>query len=172
MVANLILRHIYKIRFSFFSHFVRIWLQNLYKVLIWSKKFYLKNAIWYQKTQNMMLVLNLFKKLQKDSCEKSYQRTSDRKMEFLTFITVFTSFRPITSFRWNFLHFFNGLELSFNEQFSITLSQTRTKRLKVFLRYRQGYEAGPFHLLKNNLYLSMYVRECAFLVSHFCWKMC
>ncbi len=59
----------------------------------------------YQKTQNMMYVSIPLKKLQKDSCEKNYQRKSDKKTEFLTFITVCKSFRPITFFGWNFLIF-------------------------------------------------------------------
>jgi hypothetical protein len=45
-----------------------------------------------------MLILNPLQKLQKDSCEKSFQQKCDQKMEFFTFIVVCKSFWPITSF--------------------------------------------------------------------------
>jgi hypothetical protein len=48
--------------------------------------------------QNFKLILNPLKKLQNDSCEKNYLRKSDRKIKFLTFITVCNSFWPITPF--------------------------------------------------------------------------
>jgi hypothetical protein len=43
-----------------------------------------------------MMILNPLKKLQRNSCEESYQQKSDKKMEFFTFITVFTNFWPLT----------------------------------------------------------------------------
>ncbi len=43
-----------------------------------------------------MLILNLLKTKQKNSREKCYLEKSDRKIEFLTYITVFKSFQPIT----------------------------------------------------------------------------
>jgi hypothetical protein len=46
----------------------------------------------YKKSQNLILISNSLKKLQKDSREKSYQRKSDRKMKFLTVVTVCKSF--------------------------------------------------------------------------------
>jgi len=52
----------------------------------------------HQKTQNFMLISKLLKKLQKDSCEKSDQRKSDRIMEFLPFITLCKSVQPIFFF--------------------------------------------------------------------------
>jgi hypothetical protein len=50
-----------------------------------------------------MLISNLLKKLQKDSCAK-YQGKIDIKMEFLTYITVCNKFRPThyNFFRVNF----------------------------------------------------------------------
>ncbi len=47
-----------------------------------------------------MLIWNPLKKLQKNACEKSFKRKSDRKMDFFTFITltVCKSFRPKTYF--------------------------------------------------------------------------
>ncbi len=58
------------------------------------------------KTANLTLILNPLKRLQKILCEKSYQWISDRKMEFLTFITVLAF-----NFFWLiFLHFFNRLD--------------------------------------------------------------
>jgi hypothetical protein len=41
-----------------------------------------------QKTQNLMLILNPLKKLRKTQTTKVFQRKSDRKMEFFTFITL------------------------------------------------------------------------------------
>ncbi len=42
----------------------------------------------------------------KELMQKSYQRKSDRKIQFLTFITVCKIFWPITFFGWTFLNFF------------------------------------------------------------------
>jgi hypothetical protein len=42
-----------------------------------------------------MMILNPLKKVQK-IMRKSYQQKSDMKMELLTFIAVFKSFRPLT----------------------------------------------------------------------------
>jgi hypothetical protein len=44
------------------------------------------------------------KNLQKNFCEKSYQWKSNRKIEFMTFITVSKRFRPMI-----FLHFFQRI---------------------------------------------------------------
>jgi hypothetical protein len=53
---------------------------------------------YHKKTQNLVLISDPLKKLQKNPFEQSYQRKCDSKMEFLTFITVCKSFRPITIF--------------------------------------------------------------------------
>jgi hypothetical protein len=55
-----------------------------------------KMQVGYQKTQNLMLISNPLRKLQKDSWKKSYQPTSDQKMEILTSITLCKSLRPFT----------------------------------------------------------------------------
>jgi hypothetical protein len=54
--------------------------------------------IWVSKTAEFDADFESAKKLQKDTCNKSYRQRSDRKMEFLTFITVCKSLRPINSF--------------------------------------------------------------------------
>jgi len=56
--------------------------------VIKKNKFSSKEQYGYQKTQNLMLISNPFKSCKKNSCENSYQRKSDRQMEFITFITV------------------------------------------------------------------------------------
>ncbi len=59
-----------------------------------------------------MLISNP-EKLQKISCEKSYQIKSDSKMEFLTFITACKGFRPITFFGAIFSHSFQRIRIPF-----------------------------------------------------------
>ncbi len=63
--------------------------------------------MWIQKKQNLLLMHTVAEK----SFEKSYQQTSDRKTEFLTWITVCKTFRPITFFVGCFFcTFFNGFK--------------------------------------------------------------
>jgi hypothetical protein len=52
------------------------------------KKLFSKMQHGHKKTQNLMLISNPVKKAAKKLCEKSYQQKSDRKIEFLIFITV------------------------------------------------------------------------------------
>jgi hypothetical protein len=67
---------------------------------------------FFKKMRNLMLILNLLEKLQYNSCGKSFQLKSERKIEFLTTITECKSFRPII-LCVNFLPlFFNGFKLS------------------------------------------------------------
>jgi hypothetical protein len=65
----------------------------------------------YQKTQNVMLKSNSLKKV-KQLMQKSYQRKSDRKIKFLTFITACKSFWPITFLGELFEFYFNGFDLN------------------------------------------------------------
>jgi hypothetical protein len=60
-----------------------------------------------------MLIVNQRKKFQKISCKKSIQQKSDRKIEFLTFITLCAKVFYLTLF-WgdSFCAFFKGFELS------------------------------------------------------------
>jgi len=52
----------------------------------------------YQKRQTMKLISNLLKKLQKDSCEKSYQPKSIRKIEFFYFYYYVQKFSAFNYF--------------------------------------------------------------------------
>ncbi len=63
--------HLQNKYFDFLSHFLRVWLQSLKKVLIWPKKL---NRC--QKTQNFTLILNLLKKLWKNALKKVISKTS------------------------------------------------------------------------------------------------
>ncbi len=72
--------------------------------------------------QNLILISNLVKMLPKNLCEKSYERKTDRKMEFLTFISVCKMFWPVT-FWVIFWTFFNGFKLSI--EFCVLYYQNR-----------------------------------------------
>jgi hypothetical protein len=62
------------------------------EMLIYSKNVnFFKMQYGFKKTQNLMLISNLLKKLQKNQCGESVQRQNDRKMKFLTFVTVFSA---------------------------------------------------------------------------------
>ncbi len=50
------------------------------------------------KNAEFEVVFESVETLEDNSCEKSYYRKSDRKIEFFTFITVCKSFPPITFF--------------------------------------------------------------------------
>ncbi len=107
--------------------------------------------------QNLMLISNPLKRLQKESCKKSFQQKSGTKIEFLTFIAVFTRFQSNTSFERIFCIFSHGFKLSIkfyvfdthmeffcNTFFSLFLhflqlsSQTLTKQLMCL--------SIPFHI--------------------------
>jgi hypothetical protein len=79
------------------------------------QNFFFRSKMQYgfQKMQNLMLISNPLEKLQKISCEKSYQIKSDRKMEFLIFITACKGFRLITFFGVIFSHSFQRIRIPF-----------------------------------------------------------
>ncbi len=87
MVAKFISKTHYKTHFSFFELFCPRLSSKFAKSANMIKKIYFKKCnMGIKKTQNLKLISNPLEKLQIDSCEKSYQRKSDRKMEFLTFL--------------------------------------------------------------------------------------
>ncbi len=85
----------------------------------------------YHKTQNFMLISNPLKKLKNNSCEKSYQRKSNRKWIFFTFITVCKSFPPITFFGWFFAPFSTELNTAWILRFMTPVSNC--SRIFIFL---------------------------------------
>ncbi len=52
--------------------------------------------MWISKNAEFDADFVLVEKVVTNSCEKNYQRKRDKKMEFLTFITVCKSFPPIS----------------------------------------------------------------------------
>jgi len=64
------------------------------------------------------LVSNPLEELQK-TCKESYQQKNDRKMMFLTSISVCKGFRPITIFGSPVLHFFSTQHQIFPKHFYI-----------------------------------------------------
>jgi hypothetical protein len=62
--------------------------------------------------QNLTLISNPLKRLQKESCKKSSQQKSGTKIEFLTFIAVFERFQSNSSFERIFCIFSHGFKLS------------------------------------------------------------
>ncbi len=138
-LLNLILRHFDKECFSvLLSRFVCVCVQRLEK---WYKKISNKQH-GYQKTQSLMLILSPLKKLQEHSCEKIYQQKSERKLKFLTFITMCESFSPFTFWVNNCTLFSTDSIFSFYDihikflkiclfnHFLLTLKPNLTKRLK------------------------------------------
>ncbi len=119
-----------------------------------NKHFFFKNAIWASKKQNLMLISNPLKKLQQISCGKSYQRKSDRKMEFLTFITECKNFRPATFLGSFFYTFFNRFESYFTSIFDLrgSILSKKTKSLHPTVRVyplshnSQTHKACSVHL--------------------------
>ncbi len=100
--------------------------------MIEKNKFFKKMQNVYQKTQNFMLILKLLKKLQKDSCEKSDQRKSDRIMEFLPFITLWKSFQPIFSFLASNFAFYDT-QIEFLQQIFLAYI-----RIQLYIHFRPG----------------------------------
>ncbi len=72
---------------------------------------------------------NRLKKLQKDSCEKSYRRKSDRKMEFFIFITGYCvqKFLPYNFF-W--VHFCAIFSTGSNSASNLTFYDTHIEFLQ------------------------------------------
>jgi hypothetical protein len=88
-----------------------------------------------------MLISNLLKKLQNDPCAKSYQRKSDRKIEFLTFITVCKSFRPVSyNFFWvNCFAFFQRIRNQYRIlRFMVTTSNFCKKVPNISTKAKRG----------------------------------
>ncbi len=107
-LQNLILRHNYKIGFSFFKPFRPRLTSKLAKKLILKKILFFRTVISVPKNAEFDADFESVEKFAKNACEKSYQRTIDRKMQLLTFVNVFKSFPPIT-FWMHFLQFHQRL---------------------------------------------------------------
>ncbi len=65
--------HLLNTFFNFLSHFLRVWLQSLKKVLIWPKIFFFFNQ---KRFQNFTLISNPLKKLLKNAPKKIISKTS------------------------------------------------------------------------------------------------
>ncbi len=79
-----------------------------------------------------MLISKLLIKLQKDSCEKSDQRKSDRIMEFLPFITLCKSFQPIFSFLASNFAFYDT-QIEFLQHIFLAYI-----RIQLYIHFRPG----------------------------------
>jgi|688.fasta_scaffold1608879_1 hypothetical protein len=104
-LQNLFLRHITKHICRFLSCFVRVCLQSLQKVLIWSKKFILKNAIWVSKNAKFEADFESVGKVANRIMRKKLSAKKWPKNGIFDFFTVCKSFRPITSLEWLFAYF-------------------------------------------------------------------
>jgi hypothetical protein len=99
-LQNLILRHIYKKKFSLFLSRFCPRLQILSKLLIWFI-FFFKNAIRVSKKQNLMGISNPLKKLLKTHVK--WQKNGD--FDFYYCVQWFSSYN-VAFYGWTFLHFF------------------------------------------------------------------
>ncbi len=102
-LLNWILRHIYKKAFQFFSAVSSAFAFKVCKKCWYEKKKMSKMQYGSQKHR-----IWCWFRIHWKSCKK-ISRKSERGMEFLTFITVCESCRPITFFEWFFLHFYEQI---------------------------------------------------------------
>ncbi len=94
----------------FFSCFVHVCLQCFYKVLKWLKIFP-KIAIWVLKNAEFDADFESSENVAKKLMWKKLSTIKDRKIEFLTFITLCKRFWPVT-FWVIFCTFLNGFQLN------------------------------------------------------------
>ncbi len=98
-LQNLMLRHIYKIRFSFLKPF-RLLLQSSEKVLIWSKKVFFAKMQYGYKKRRIYADFESVEKIYKNRAKEVINEKVKEKLSFWLFITVCKSCRPVTSFAW------------------------------------------------------------------------
>ncbi len=79
-------------------------------MLIWHRKVFQNEILWVSKNVEFDADFEFVEKVAKNLREKSYQRNSDRKMEFFTFITECQSFRPLTFFAELVCSFFQWIQ--------------------------------------------------------------
>jgi hypothetical protein len=96
-----------------------------------------------------MLISNPLKKLQTNSCEKSYREKEMENLSFFTFITVCKSFRPITFLGENFLHSFQRIQT----QYPILFHDIELKTIFVHFKLRSQTSTKRLKKLKKVLYI-------------------